>query len=86
MPIISSQITDSVKELENISTLKINKLAEYKSLMDYKIKAFKKLVDIKGIEFAVKFYLDNFDDNSNAQLFARIKAYFSEPLEFFLLF
>ena len=83
MPIISSQITDSVKELENISTLKINKLTEYKSLMDYKIKAFKKLVDIKGIEFTVKFYLDNFDDNSNAQLFARIKAYFSEPLELF---
>src|SRR5574344_3074193 len=83
MPIISSQITDSIKELEGISTLKINKLSEYKSLMDYKIEAFKKLVDIKGIEFTVKFYLDNFDDNSNAQLFARIKAYFSEPLELF---
>ena len=83
MSLLSKQITKEIKELEEISTLKIVKLSDYKSLMVYKIEAFKKLVEIKNIDFAVKFYLTHFDNNSNAQLFSRIKEYFYEPLELF---
>lgn len=82
MPLLSKQITKEIKELEEISTLKIDKLSEYKSLMIYKIEAFKKLVEFKNVDFAVEFYLTCFD-NSNAQLFSRIKEYFYEPLELF---
>ena len=83
MTIKACQITKKIKELEEISTLKINELSEYKSLMIYKIEAFKKLVEIRNVDFAVKFYLTHFDNNSNAQLFARLKSYFNEPLELF---
>lgn len=76
MPLLSKQTTKEIKELEEISTLKIDKLSDYKSLMIYKIEAFKKLVEFKNVDFAVKFYLTHFDNNSNAQLFSRIKEYF----------
>lgn len=82
MPLLSKQITKEIKELEEISTLKIDKLSDYKSLMIYKIEAFKKLVEFKNVDFAVEFYLTCFD-NSNAQLFSRIKEHFNEPLELF---